>query len=222
LKPSLSVLLSVRNEQSRLADWVTTHLEVLPELTPRFELVIVDLGSTDATPEVADELALGYPQISILTQPSRLDAAGALRMGLAHTTGDLVFVCGGLGSDAHDLPKLWNAAERADAVVARMQSFAAMPGRPLVESTAPPEMLLFHRRVATAWHGALVAETLLSYLIRKRYRIAQLALRPAARKETPAPARPVVPKPKLASSGGNSSALPRPHRAVTRQPGRVM
>ena len=37
-------------------------LEVLPELTPRWDVLVMDNGSTDATVEVAHELVGRYPQ----------------------------------------------------------------------------------------------------------------------------------------------------------------
>jgi glycosyltransferase involved in cell wall biosynthesis len=63
---SLSVLLPVHNVQSSLTRSVHEILDVLAELTGRFELVIVDEGSTDGTWDVARELAQLYPQIRLL------------------------------------------------------------------------------------------------------------------------------------------------------------
>jgi glycosyltransferase involved in cell wall biosynthesis len=63
LNPSLSLVLPVRNCQGDLQRQVSRALEILPELTSRFDVLVIDLGSTDATQEVADDLVRQYPQV---------------------------------------------------------------------------------------------------------------------------------------------------------------
>ena len=79
---SLSALLPVHNAQATLAATVHEFLEILPEVTPRFEVVIADDGSTDATIEVADELATCYPQVSAVRHARRLGRVAAIRTEL--------------------------------------------------------------------------------------------------------------------------------------------
>ena len=55
----LSVLLPVYNAQGKLEADVTEILEVLSEAARRFELCILDDGSTDDTADVARLLAAG-------------------------------------------------------------------------------------------------------------------------------------------------------------------
>ncbi len=62
---SLTVVLPVYNGESRLRASVRDILDLASELTTRFGIVIVDDGSTDATYEVAEELAARYPQVSV-------------------------------------------------------------------------------------------------------------------------------------------------------------
>lgn len=63
LEPRLTLLLPVRNAQASLSRDVARILEIAADLSPCFELLILDRGSTDATEEVADELARSYPQV---------------------------------------------------------------------------------------------------------------------------------------------------------------
>jgi glycosyltransferase involved in cell wall biosynthesis len=87
---SLSVLLPVHNVQSSL--WASVHeiLEVLGELTNRFELVIADDGSTDGTWEIARELSQLYPQVRLLREPIRQGLHQTVGRGMRVVQGDVV------------------------------------------------------------------------------------------------------------------------------------
>lgn len=169
----------VCNEQANLPRRVAGLLEVLPDLAGRFEVAMIDHGSSDATPEVAHELAAGYPQLSVLSYPRPLDSATILREGLQATLGELVLFWSDAIADAHDFHRLLRVAPSTDAVAGRLGSSPANLAASR-DAGQHPAVLLFNRRVATAWRGAETGETLLQYLLRKRYRIAELVLRPTA------------------------------------------
>jgi hypothetical protein len=92
LNETLSVIVPVFNAQNSLAREVHELLEVLSDLSSRFELLVVDDGSTDQTSEVACELARQFPQIRILRHPRRTGASASAQSGLRQATGDFVFV----------------------------------------------------------------------------------------------------------------------------------
>jgi len=126
VQPSLSALLPVRNAQSTLEPAVTQILEVLSELTGRFELVVIDDASTDATVEVIPELAACYPQVRAAHHGSPLGRAAAIRTGLAHSTGEVLFFQDENCTLAiNELPKLWKAVGRHPIVLGQ----AATPAR---------------------------------------------------------------------------------------------
>ncbi len=87
---SLSVLLPVYNAQATLVAHVTRMLDCLAEFTSRFDLMIIDDGSTDATPEVAHELSARFPQVKNVRTSQRLGIEDSLRHGLARTRSQLV------------------------------------------------------------------------------------------------------------------------------------
>ena len=89
---SLTVLFPVRDAQSTLAATVIEILEMASDLNERFELLIIDDGSSDATSEVAHELSRSYPQIRMLRHSKPLGEEAALRSGLAQSRGDVVLV----------------------------------------------------------------------------------------------------------------------------------
>jgi hypothetical protein len=97
---------------------VEALLEVLPELTARFEVVVVDDGSTDATIEVADELATYYPQVTALRHAMPRGRAAALRTGLGRSTGDVLLLFGPqCGPGLDEISRLWRAMEQYEVVL---------------------------------------------------------------------------------------------------------
>jgi glycosyltransferase involved in cell wall biosynthesis len=114
---SLTVLLPVHNAQSTLSDTVVEILEVVSDLTDRFELVIVDDGSVDATSEVAQELTCRYPQVRAVRHGQCLGCEAAVRTGLQRSSGEIVFVRDESGGPAIDgIPQLWRAAKQPELV----------------------------------------------------------------------------------------------------------
>src|SRR5208337_5440566 len=92
LNRSLTVVLPVRDAQSTLAATVTQVLEMASDLSERFELLIIDDGSSDATSEVAQELSRRFPQIRTLRNSEALGEEAALRAGFGQSRGEVVFV----------------------------------------------------------------------------------------------------------------------------------
>jgi glycosyltransferase involved in cell wall biosynthesis len=92
LEPSLSVLLPVRNAQKAIASQIAELLDLLPELTERFEILVIDDASTDETAQVARELSIEYPQVRVICheEPRGLDSAVA--SGMNHSTAEVVLV----------------------------------------------------------------------------------------------------------------------------------
>jgi glycosyltransferase involved in cell wall biosynthesis len=88
----LSIVVPVRNAEAALTGQVERLLEVLPELTPRFEILVIDDGSTDHTADVARELACRYPQLRLVRHTQPRGAAATIHTGLCWAKGQTVFV----------------------------------------------------------------------------------------------------------------------------------
>lgn len=96
----LSYFFPAHNEEANLEPLVAEALETLPGLADAFEIVIVDDGSRDATPAIADRLAAEHPDVvRAVHTGANLGYGGALRTGfrasryeyVAFTDGDRQF-----------------------------------------------------------------------------------------------------------------------------------
>ncbi|MBN1589936.1 MAG: glycosyltransferase family 2 protein [Pirellulales bacterium] len=120
MERSLSVLLPVRDAQSTLANLVLEILEILPDLTSQFELIVIDDGSLDATVEVADDLAARYPQVRAIRHAQPQGRPAAIRTGLQHSSGDVIFLRDPSNELALDqVYKLWWAIDEHPLVLGR-------------------------------------------------------------------------------------------------------
>ncbi|MGO8751540.1 MAG: glycosyltransferase family 2 protein [Thermoguttaceae bacterium] len=142
----LSALLPVRNVESTLAATIGEMLEVLSELTPRFEVVVVDDCSYDATIEVADELLVVTPQLQVVRHAQPLGRPAMVRTAIGASRGEVLFLqdeqCS-LGFAG--LRKLWLALRQRDLAVA-VSALGATP-KDQVEVPRPAGCCMGTRRV---------------------------------------------------------------------------
>jgi glycosyltransferase AglD len=85
----ISVVMPAHNEQDYLDEAVTQVVDGLRTRGRPFEVVVSENGSTDNTSEVAQKLAIRYPEVRSLTLP-HADYGQALRAGFLGADGDAV------------------------------------------------------------------------------------------------------------------------------------
>jgi len=106
--PSLSVFFPAYNDSGTIASMVIRTVKAAAELTPDFEIVVVDDGSGDGTAEIADELARTYPQVRAVHHPQNRDYGAALQTGFRSATKELIFYTDGDAQyDPAELSVLW-------------------------------------------------------------------------------------------------------------------
>ena len=87
---------------------VIRAVQAASELTPDYEVIVVNDGSSDATAEVADELARTYPQVRVIHHPKNRGYGGALQTGIRSATKELIFYTDGDAQyDPAELSLLW-------------------------------------------------------------------------------------------------------------------
>jgi len=96
VRPSISAFFPAYNDGGTIASMVITALQALREVADDYEVLVVHNGSTDYTPEVLQELQRVYPdELKVIDYPHPLGYGGALRVGFASCTKDLVFYTDG-------------------------------------------------------------------------------------------------------------------------------
>lgn len=107
MKPSVSAVIPVFNEEGNVLPLVTELADVLAQRGGPFEIIVVNDGSTDGT---AAEIARAAEQVPVcreLRMPRQSGQAEALLAGLRATTGDLIVTLDGdRQNDPRDLPAL--------------------------------------------------------------------------------------------------------------------
>jgi glycosyltransferase involved in cell wall biosynthesis len=97
----LSVVAPVYNEQELVERFVRRACAAVADYT--FELVLVNDGSTDATPELLDRMAAEDPRVRVIHLSRNFGHQAALTAGLEHAVGDVVAM---IDADLQDPPEL--------------------------------------------------------------------------------------------------------------------
>jgi polyisoprenyl-phosphate glycosyltransferase len=97
----LSVVAPVYNEEELVERFVRRACAAVADYT--FELVLVNDGSTDATPELLDRMAAEDPRVRVVHLSRNFGHQAALTAGLEHAAGDVVAM---IDADLQDPPEL--------------------------------------------------------------------------------------------------------------------
>lgn len=106
--PGLSVFFPAYNDSGTIASMVVTALLAARTLTPDHEVIVVNDGSRDSTPQVLDELARIYPEVRIVHHQVNRGYGGALRSGFETASKEFVFYTDGDAQyDPSEMVLLW-------------------------------------------------------------------------------------------------------------------
>ena len=114
---SLSVFFPCYNEQDNIRRVYESTTKVLGNLGADYELILVDDGSTDHTPQIMDAIAAADPRVRVVHHPANRGYGSALQSGFRAATRTLVFYTDGDGQfDLSELPPLLPLMKQYDIV----------------------------------------------------------------------------------------------------------
>jgi glycosyltransferase involved in cell wall biosynthesis len=92
LVPGLSIVLPAFNEEANVGPMIEAALATLPALADRYEVIVVDDGSSDATVARAEDwVRRRHPAVRLLAHDRNRGYGAAIRTGLRLAREDLVF-----------------------------------------------------------------------------------------------------------------------------------
>src|SRR5215471_14240493 len=102
IEGSVSVITPAFNEAASLAELIE-HLDtVLRRLACSYEILVIDDGSTDNTPEILHSLASQYPALHVVRLRRNYGKAAALSEAFARVQGDFLIT---IDADLQDSPE---------------------------------------------------------------------------------------------------------------------
>lgn len=93
----LSIFFPAHNEAENIERVVNAALEVAAQIADRYEVIIVNDGSTDGTREVADRMAAANPNVRVVHHDVNRGYGGALQSGFKAARYEYVFFSDGDG-----------------------------------------------------------------------------------------------------------------------------
>jgi glycosyltransferase involved in cell wall biosynthesis len=116
--PGISVFFPAYNDGKSIGKLVADALEILPDLTDDFEIIVVNDGSTDETGEVLRQLAAKHEAVRVVEHETNKGYGGALQSGFRAAGKDLIFYTDGDAQyDVRELPKLYALLDEKTDVV---------------------------------------------------------------------------------------------------------
>ena len=106
----VSLILPAYNEAERLNDTVRQVADALNKITPSFEIIVAEDGSTDGTDKIAEGFAEEYPYVKHLHSKDRLGRGKALNRAFKSSKGEiLAYIDVDLATDLKHLEELINS-----------------------------------------------------------------------------------------------------------------
>ena len=119
----LSVVVPVYNEEENLEPLIHEIRSVLDPLGKRYELILVDDGSTDGTYGVLSRLHKAEPRLKVLRFKRNFGQTAAVAAGLAYAQGEVIVAMDGDGqNDPKDIPALLEKLEEGFDLVSGWRS----------------------------------------------------------------------------------------------------
>jgi dolichol-phosphate mannosyltransferase len=102
-RPALSLIIPVYNEEANIAELDRRLKDLLREINETWEVVFVDDGSQDRSPEMLHELAAAEPRYKVISFSRNFGHQAAITAGIDRAEGDAVVI---MDADLQDPPEV--------------------------------------------------------------------------------------------------------------------
>lgn len=109
---SLSVFFPVYNEEANLEILIKQAIRIIPKLATRYELLIINDGSTDDSLKIAKKLRSQFKQVKIFSHKNNRGYGEVLKTGIKNSQNEWIFWTD--GDLQFDLAELANFVKEAD------------------------------------------------------------------------------------------------------------
>lgn len=115
----LTIFFPVYRDERTVQRVIHKCLDVGRQLTPDFEVLVINDGSPDRAGALADELAAKFPdRVRVIHHPENQGYGAAIRTGLTQARGELIcFTDGDDEYDIYDLSKLYRLKDHYDLII---------------------------------------------------------------------------------------------------------
>jgi glycosyltransferase involved in cell wall biosynthesis len=115
---SLSIFFPFWNEEENIREVVSRALSIAPKVADKWEIIMVDDGSSDRTLEIADALASRNKNLKVVSLHPNRGYGAALKAGFENSRYDyIVFTDGDLQFDFSEVGKFIEKIDKADIVI---------------------------------------------------------------------------------------------------------
>lgn len=116
--PELSVFFPFWNEEGNIEEVVSRAISIVPSIADKWEIILVDDGSSDGTLEIAKRLASENNKLKVVSLHPNRGYGAALKAGFDNARYDyIVFTDGDLQFDFSEVTKFADEIDNADIVI---------------------------------------------------------------------------------------------------------
>jgi glycosyltransferase involved in cell wall biosynthesis len=197
---SISVIVSAMNEEGNLESAVDSVVGAVAPRFPTYEVIIVDDGSRDRTPQIAESLAAANPHIRVHRNPRNLGLGRSYRIGIELASHEYTsWVAGNNMIPQEALERIYDRVGERDMVISYVLADLRGVKRRTMSRTFTwcmnrlfsVEMRYYTgpcvyksavaKRLPTRAHGSLFVAELLVRLLRARQSYVEVGLQPLPR-----------------------------------------
>ena len=114
----ISVVIPTYNEIDNIQKLIPNIQRVLEEITPKYEILVVDDNSPDGTGKFVENLSKKDEKIRVIIREEKIGLGDAYKFGFQNVNGDIIFeMDADLSHNPKDIPKFLKALKHSDIVV---------------------------------------------------------------------------------------------------------